>query len=1809
MRQILNLTSFFVLLAFLLFSCNTNVLRVTKFTPTGEVDNFQTFAVTFNKDVVSKDKLDKWIDANYLSFQPAISGKYKWTSPNTLVFSPAQPLKSGQDYKASFNKSEIVAESGNQDLKTRFNTVTFKTPDFTVIKTDIFYTPIKNEEYKLSVQGNVYFNYKVDPEALRSHLKVMQNKKEITGYTLMTDKPSDVIAIDFGRIAQTKEEQKFEIVVKKGLNSTLNKTPLKEDRSFSVNLPPIQRVAITEAVASMDEDYYTITVTTTQEIDAKKASKYITVTPALNSQSIEVESEHIIIKGKAPMPNEVKLSVEKGLPGLYGGVLENAFTEYLTASDVKPLLRFSDKQGIYLMRGGEENLKFETVNLKEVEVTVEEVFQNNMLFFFNNNYNYDRYRYDNSYGDEEPSEYSVGDYGKEIYTEEIRFAENKNTFQYATINLHKAINQRFRGIYVVSVRSDEDYYVRDAKIISFSDIGLIAKKSGNDLLVFANSIKTTQALPNVTVQIVSANNQTLSTVTTDAQGIAKVENLYKEPMDFSPRLLYASLGDDFNYLDMQASEVGTSRYEVGGKYVGTDDFDAFLYADRNIYRPGETIHLSGIVRNNQFGIVKDLPVQVKVITPVGKVFHEFQKTLNEQGSFDLDIETPEFAGTGPYTAELSSANGKFIQSYRFNIEEFAPDKIRATVDCDETGEAGGEVAYTISAEYLFGEPAKGHKYQTDVVLNHIPFMPREYKKFNFSNTSYSNTSFENTFEEGVLDDNGKVTGAFSVPENIKSGGIVEGKLYVSVFDVTGRTVNRLESFKIFPKEHYIGIKSNGYYFGTNKDLTFQTIAVNAEEKPFQNFKIKAKVVKYEWQTVLRKSGDNGQFRYVSEQKEVPVSEQNLIVSGAAREVTVNVKESGRYQLRIYKDGEEDYVYQDFYAFSYGNASASSFEIDKEGQIDIVLDKEKYQPGETVKALFITPFTGKMLVTIERESVLKHFYVEVTQNSTEIPIPVGEEYLPNVYISATLFKPHGLTNQDVPLLVGHGYQPVMVEKPSTRLPVTLIAPESVRPRTKQVVTVKTEAKKDIYVTLAAVDEGVLQVKNFKTPDPHGYMYDKRKLSVESYDLYDLLLPEYQKIASSAAGGDDYMSGKRQNPMKAKRFKLLALWSGIRKTDANGEVKVELDIPQFNGEIRLMAVAYEGSRFGSGDKPMKVVDEVVLMPAIPRTLTIGDSISMPVNVSNTTSKAGKVNVSVEVSGPLKVTSAVTQTMDIAANGSGNLYFGINTTDDVGIGKITLKTSGLGTTVEETEISVRPASSFVTESEGGEINAGTELPLKIPSDYVAGTQTTRITVSSFPALKYTKNLRQLMGYPYGCLEQITSKLFPQLYFAELAQAAAPDLLGKGVTTSYYVKEGIQKIQSMADYNGKINYWQGGSEYNRWASVYATHFLVEARKNGYEVDNYTMKNVLRALKNESSEKTDEDYVSYNSNGRTIRKIAPKASIYALYVLALAGEADISLMNYYRARPELLTNDTRYLLAGAFALNKNWGAYNELMPKSFDMERTDRDAYNFDSEIRANAIMLNVLLDVDPSNQKVQTLTQFLADKQTECYSTQENAWYFLAMGKAAGKRKDPKVSVEIWADGKKIKTLEKASESFSAEDLIGKNIILKASGTGSTFYAWNTEGIKKYATIKEEDKEFQVRRAYYDRKGNELKGSEFRQGDLIVCKITLNGGERTVPYVAVSDLIPSGFEIENPRLNVSADFQWIEKAGGSFSPDYMDVRDDRMLIFTTVNAKESKSFYYMTRVVNTGAFELPAITAEAMYNPNAHSYYGARKVRVKNG
>ena len=1199
--------------------------------------------------------------------------------------------------------------------------------------------------------------------------------------------------------------------------------------------------------------------------------------------------------------------------------------------------------------------------------------------------------------------------------------------------------------------------------------------------------------------------------------------------------------------------------------------------------------------------MRSVPITVKVRNPRGDIFDEYQKTLNEQGSFELAVKLPDFAQTGQYVAELYTGSDKFLASYRFSVEEFVPDKIRVNLNADKESVRGGQtVNIGIDAEYLFGAPAAGHRYELDVRLAHRPYVSKAFPKIDFASYSTENTYIDNAFSEGTLDDQGKAKADFTVPNDLRSGGYLQGNAYVSVFDVTGRTVNRTATFNAYPKDYFLGIGSRGYYYGTNKEIAFDLIAVDPQDKAINNFASEVELIRYEWQTVMTKS-HNDRWRYTSEQKQISEWKKSFALGAAPKAYSFQVMKSGRYELRVYQKGSKDYVSRNFYAYQWGSSTASSFEINKEGQVEIILDKEEYAPGETAKALFVTPFTGKMLVTVEREAVMEHFYVEVKQNSTEIPIKLAAGHVPNVYITATLFRPHS-EESNVPFLVGHGFAPVKVSNKNNRLPVEIRAPERVKPRSTQTITVKTTPNKDIFVTLAAVDEGILQVKGFDTPDPYAHMYAKRRLAVESFDIYEYLLPEVL-ATSSPAGGDE--RGKRLNPIKSDRFKLLAKWSGIQRTNSSGEVKINIELPQYNGEVRLMAVAYEGARFGSAEKAMKVSDDVILMPALPRFLSLGDSLSLPVSVMNTTAKAGKVDVQLAVSGPLTIKGSKSQSVNIAANGSSNTAFVIQTTDAVGTGKITLTTTGMDQVKEEIEIGVRPISPLIVESDGDEIKTGETKTIQLPAGYLQGTQATTLTVSPFPAVQFAKHLRYLVGYPHGCLEQTTSRLFPQLYFNELAALVAPESYQDG-SVVYYIKEGIKKLEGMVRYDGSFSYWPGGDYYNWWSTVYATHFLIEAQKAGYAVDENVMKKALAFVARRAVDKETFEY-SYYSNGAPQKvRVANKEVIYSLYVLALAGKPDEAMMNYYRARPDLLTGDARFMLAGAYALNKNYKAYNELLPSQYAPERAGRlSGGSFDSEARANALMLSVLLDVDPSSKLIPGMVNHLAKMGDNIWSTQDRSWTFLALGKAAKRQANSNVSLEVSAGGKALKTFDARGDKLKAEQLNGAQLTLKATGTGSTYYFWSTEGIRVRGVAKEEDANMQVRRSYYSRSGQEI--SAFTQGDLIVCKISLTGGSRSVENVAITDMIPAGFEIENPRLTTSADLAWVNNAKDKFIPQYLDVRDDRLLIFTDLEYNKTKDFYYLLRVVNAGAFMLPAIGADAMYDPEFHSYHGGKKVVVK--
>ncbi|MCB0839961.1 MAG: hypothetical protein KDD99_25000, partial [Bacteroidetes bacterium] len=843
-----NLFSISLLIAvFSLYSCNKDTVKVESFTPQGEVKPLQSFSVEFSHDLAPADKLDEWTTEPYIEFEPPIQGRFKWVLANTLIFSPDQPLEASQEYKAKINDKAVLF--GNR-LGTKFEKYEFATPHFDLTKVDFFWKQIPHSAHKLSVQANLSFSYPVEPTELQKYLEVSQGKQKLTDFQVVSDAAADVMAVNFGEIQQTQDAQDFKITIKKGLNSVLNKQPLQEDKAFEKELPSITRLAVTSVSSGFDDEGGWIEVRTTQEVDKDQLNKFVVLNPKPAQLIFEVSEDRFRIEGKMAAGTTLELKLKKDLPGLYGGTLDEEYTEEIILADLEPRLRFAEKYGTYLMRSGMQNLNIEATNVKNAKVSVYEVFKNNLLFFFYNNYSYSNrfYSYYREYDEEQ--RYDVDYYGKRLFEKALDFKDVRNSRESYTMNMGDALNQRFKGIYVVEVRSEEDYWMSDAKIVAISDLGIIARQSETELLVLVNSLQSADPVEGVKIDLISHNNQTLVSGMTDANGIARFSNLKADVEDFQTRMITAEKGDDFNFIDLRATEVETSRHDVGGKYIASDQYDAFIYSDRNIYRPGETAHLSAIFRTANLETVRDIPIAIKIITPQGKTLEEYQKTLNSEGSFDLGVTLPDYAQTGQYVMELYSGSDKFISSYRFSVEEFVPDKIRVNLETEqEIATDSKPLKIDVTSEYLFGAPAAGHKYEMDVSLRHQSYYSKKYKDFDFSDYSTSNSYLDNDFKEGSLDENGKATIEYNFPAQVKSGGFINGTARVSVFDVTGRTVTRAANFKAYPNKEFIGIKSPGYYYGTNKDISFDLVAVGPEDADINRLDVEVELVRYEWKTV------------------------------------------------------------------------------------------------------------------------------------------------------------------------------------------------------------------------------------------------------------------------------------------------------------------------------------------------------------------------------------------------------------------------------------------------------------------------------------------------------------------------------------------------------------------------------------------------------------------------------------------------------------------------------------------------------------------------------------------------------------------------------------------------------------------------------------------------------------------------------------------------------------------------------------------------------------------------------------------------
>jgi alpha-2-macroglobulin len=1781
-------------------SLNKSAVKISDRNFSDEVELQQNLVFTFNNDLAPDSLLNAWEDAAYIKFTPEVKGKFKWSSKNELIFSPDMGFQPSTDYNAEL--TDLVFRHSGKGLKLAGEkSFAFHTPYLNLVSTGIFWARKETDKNITEARINLIFNYNVDPSVLKGFLKLQIDGKE-KPFELYTSTVSETIQVAVAETSEKYDDKILKIIIAPGLKCVESQYATKNKIELETKIPSKDRFQIISATGLYEDESGYINVMTNQEVLTENIKALVTIDPDLK-YTIESNEAGFIIKGDFKSGETYNLKIDKSLKGIFGGSLHNDFEQPVSFGDQAPFLGFTSKKGIYLTSKGEKNIGIRIISVPTVKVTVYKIYANNILQYLDKSGGF------NSYSDDEDY---YGDYyyvnyeelGDVILEKEYETSDLKKANGASLLNLSlDDINSGYKGIYAVKVASADERYIKASKTISISDIGMIVKETGDDVYVFTNSILSANPVPAVDVMLVSSNNQSVYKMVSDKDGVAKFADVKKKAPGFKVRMVTAQSGEDFNYIHFNQTAVETSRHDVGGARTNTTGYQAFIYGDREIYRPGETINLNVIFRNEKWETSPGMPVKMKVLLPNGEEFISRKAALNKQGAYENSVQLPVSAVTGTYNVEVYTGNDVLLNSKSISVEEFIPDRIKVDVALNKTEfRLDEKLSVQAVALNLFGPPASNRNYEMQFQLSRKAFYSKEFSDYNFEISGNQNLKFDDDQREGTTSAEGKFTEAFAFKPEYENTGILQGNIYTTVFDESGRPVHRVQTLNVITQDVFYGIKSVDYYVGTNHDLQIPIVALNKDGKFYQLSGGQIQVIRYNWQTLYERNSYGSGGKYVSHKQEVLLEDKIITIPGKNYFYTFRPMQSGEYEVRVKKPGADSYVSQYFYAYGWGYTQNSSFEVSKEGNVTIELDKEKYQVGDKANILFKAPFAGKILVTVERDKVYEYFYVDTDKKSATASIDVKDEYLPNVYITATLIK--AVDDGSMPLTVAHGFVPLIAEKKENKLPLEITAVKQSRSRTKQKICIKSKPESDIEMTIAIVDEGILQLKRTETPDPYAYFFRKKALEVNSYDLYASLLPEL-KMQRSSMAGDGYDLDKRVNPLTNKRVKLVSFWSGIKRTDSNGEVCHEIDIPQFSGDLRIMAVAYKNDAFGSATANMKVADPIVIGTSLPRFLSPGDTMLVPVTLTNTTAKPVSASSKLVLTGPLTIIGSADQNVTIKPNSEMMIQYKVVAQSVVSAAKIKTDVTALNEHfVEENDITIRPASSLLKMSGADKVDANSQATLDLSNNFVPSSIEAKLTISKSPLIQLTKNLDYLVGYPYGCVEQTVSKAFPQLYFTELMKS-----LNRKTKTAenpnYNVQEAVRKLQGMQLNNGGLSYWEGGYEESWWGSVYAAHFLLEAKKAGFEVNSSTLDKLYGYLQQKMKTKDTYKYSYYDENVLKNKTIAPKEIFYSMYVLGLAGRQDMAMMNYYKSNTSFMAMDSRYLLAASFKLAGDNMSYRALLPASFSNEESV-NAFDgsFYSYIRDMAIALNMMIETDPDNSQVGVLAKHLSDamRSKKYLNTQENAFALLALGKLAVKANQSNITAEVRAGNKKIGDY-KDGNLVLTKDVAGKEIQIATKGTGSLYYYWEMEGLSADGSYKEEDSYLKVRKSFYDRNGNQLAGNNFKQNDLVVVKIALSTTDNsTVENVVITDLLPAGFEIENPRLSETADMAWIKN---NSAPQHYDIRDDRINLFCTATGGV-KYFYYMVRAVSKGSFRMGPVSADAMYNGEYHSYNGGGMINV---
>ena len=1787
----------------------------------GTVSAHSPVKVYFTQNIVTVDQTGIVVADGVFDMSPSVEGQAIWVQPNILEFTPAKPFTNGEQYQVSVELAEMVDSLNVDAYEFEFSVIE---QNFNIDIEGLAPVDVQKADL-LRVYGNLTLADKADPGLVNKMLIASVAGQEYP-VKWESDKSGRYYQFSIDSIARTENS--------KMLTIEYTGEPLNIDNkgTTTFKIPSINEFILTDYKVQQHPDQQVVLYFSDPVQRYQELSGLVTFSQIDNYQ-VDVVGNQVMIQPAERQKITDQLTVRSGIKSTNGKTLAADTIFEVRFEELKPAVR-AKSDDVILPPGDQGALfAFESVNLRAVDVRVYRVYENNIIQFLQVN----------SLDDDR----QLNRVGKPVFEQTVVLEQFANTDlgQWNTyyIDLNKVVEQAPGALYHVQIsfrkdnaitQCDEmtsegkaqiapksfwdqyarysygsgyswrlrddpchDYYYgfRRAMKHNFmvSDIGVIAKQ-GQDkqITIFTTRLSTTEVLSGATVEILDYQQQVLDQGKTDGNGKIVFSGLEE------PYFIRATDGNHTSYLRMNRSEaLSYSHFPTDGVVV-QEGMKGFIYNERGVYRPGDTIHTGFMLHDLSNNLPDNVPVTIELYNARGQEAGREVLSRNESDHYLVHFLTSTNDETGSWRIKVLVGNRTFTKT--ISVETVKPNRLKIDIDAPKKVLADRKTPIELHSEWLHGAPVSNLKVTAEGAATKAHLKFENWPNFEFNHQEQQLSTSPKMFFEGQLNANGDVEVPVYSPQTQTLPGKVNLSYFFKVFEPNGNFSIASARQDYYPYLSYVGLRlpePTGRYnmYQTDKEIAIDLAATDVQgEKMNSTVRAKVKVYKVAWSWWWESSYDFG-YHYRRYKKLKKTDYVNIEGGEGVYNLKMDRKDWGRYLIEV-TNLRNQQVASKFIYFDWPSIAGRSNRPEgvSQNMLRFATDREVYETGETVNLSFPTAAGGKALVSIEDGvKVIEDYWIDTQEGETSFSFKTTPEMSPNCYINIHYIQSYNRTANDLPLRL-YGVAGIEVDDPDKKIRPVIEMDEAVESGEEFEITVSEQEGKAMNYTLAIVDEGLLALTNFTTPNPYAHFFSHEALGVMTYDVFDWVIGAFSGTIERVIGiGGGAMADKDPAQVADQRFKPVVVVEGPFELRSGKSYTHKITLPPYIGEVRTMVIARNDEAFGKAERSTKVKSPLMVMATAPRKLVMQDEFLLPVNVFRDQSSGGTVSIEIKHDENITVKDSKQKVSFDRGQQEKMIYFECVAGKNPGSTNFSVHAmDGSYTAMEPLFVEIYNPTPTIYNVNYVRLDDDESRTIAVDPIGAPGTNQLTAEVATMPPFNVQKHFHYLLNYPHGCIEQTVSGVFGLVHAPKIMQLTdkSQEKMKDKITAA------LKRLRKFQTTSGGMGYWPGSRNVNEWSTNYAGHFMLIAEQAGYQVDQGLKNKWLRYQKTMARNWVD--------NGPTSRY----NQAYRLYTLALSDKPSRGGMNRLRSIEDIHPA-IKWRLAAAYALSGRKRAAEKIIANLSAEKPISTIRYTYGSSLREQAMVLQTLDHLDKESEAF-TLIREMSDAMTKdtWYSTQTRAWVMYAIGDFYRKRDVArKIDLTYTVNNGKKKTIQSnkhiVSVDFPLEFSLSQNIAFKNESGGEVYLQMISQGKPLPGEMAGATSNLNINVQYMDFDRKTVSIDRLDQTTDMIAKITVShpGIKSDYRDLALTFSAPGGWEIINTRFT---DFT------GSINESnytFRDFRDTRVMTYFDLEKREKKVFYIKLNATYPGRFYFAPVTVEAMYDHTINARTDSKFVEVK--